>query len=65
MLSNKCFPMAVCLSLQCKEDISAKYFEHFDPTKPCTVDNNLLRLFSFFCGPASEENPPIAAHAVC
>ena len=46
ILSNKCYAMAVFLSIQCKEDISAKYFEH---TKPCTVANNLLRLFCFRC----------------
>ena len=49
ILSNKCYAMAVCLSLQCKEDISAKYFEHFEHTKPCKVANNLLRLFCFRC----------------
>ena len=49
ILSNKCYAMAVCLSLQCKEDISAKYFEHLEHTKPCTVANNLLRLFCFSC----------------
>ena len=49
ILSNKCYAMAVCLSLQCKEDISAKYFELFENTKPCTVANNLLRLFCFRC----------------
>ena len=49
ILSNKCYAMADCLSLQCKEDISAKYFEHFEHTKPCTVGNYLLRLFCFRC----------------
>ena len=49
ILSNKCYAMAVCLSLQSKEDISAKYFEHFEHTKPCTVANNLLTLFCLRC----------------
>ena len=54
--SSKCaFSQTVLLhgylsvTIQCKEDISAKFFEHFEHTKPCTVANNLLRLFCFMC----------------